>query len=121
MNELEEGDQYIKKAFEINPDFIDGYIAIGNWHFLNCEYEKAMPYYKKVLEINPAHPLASTAVSRIEAMTPPAGKTIKDIADECLNIKELLETVHLAKEIKEISEIQKITKLTNAMQNIPRM
>lgn len=41
------------KALSINPAFVDGYLALGDWFYFNHESQKAEDVYQHLLFINP--------------------------------------------------------------------
>jgi tetratricopeptide (TPR) repeat protein len=49
----EKGLGFFKKAIQINPDYIDAYLKIGDCYCTMNQFEEALIYYQKVLNINP--------------------------------------------------------------------
>jgi len=45
-----------KEALKINPNFMPALVNLGATYYYSGEKEKAVPYFKRVLEVNPNHP-----------------------------------------------------------------
>lgn len=64
MGERDSALAYYTKLTKINPDTADGWISVGNIHFIDGHYKKAAKYLKKALEIEPENVEALTLISQ---------------------------------------------------------
>ncbi|MCF8374268.1 MAG: tetratricopeptide repeat protein [Bacteroidales bacterium] len=53
LREFDEAIKYLKRAIDLNPDFVSAYDLLGRAYFNINKYEDAIEYYSKLIEIDP--------------------------------------------------------------------
>lgn len=56
IGKLDKSEQLYLKAIEINPNYTDAYLALGQLQTMKKNWEKAVYYFEKSLEMNPDNP-----------------------------------------------------------------
>ncbi|MGH2568837.1 MAG: tetratricopeptide repeat protein, partial [Bacteroidota bacterium] len=69
LHQLDEAEQYLRKALELNPHLIDAVANFGSLHMKRGDLQRAREYFEKALSLDPKHHKALQGKAQVGALT----------------------------------------------------
>ena len=69
LGRLNEAEQYLRKAYDLNPHMPDTLVDLGNLHLQRRSTETAVQFFDKALEFDPANPGARDGKLKVKLLT----------------------------------------------------
>ncbi len=69
LGRLEEAERYLRKAYDLKPDFPDTLVDLGHLHLQRGEMETAIGFFDMVLKFDPANPEAQDGKFKVELLS----------------------------------------------------
>ncbi len=69
LHQLDEAEQYLRKALELNPHFIDAVANFGSLYLKRGDYRRAREFFEKALALDPQHSKALKGKAELSVIT----------------------------------------------------